>query len=48
VRSVCPYCGVGCQVDLHVADNKVIRVTSPDIELNTPIRIHLREGGVSV
>ena len=36
VRSVCPYCGVGCQVDLHVADNKVMRVTSPDIELNTP------------
>src|SRR5213596_1687449 len=36
VRSVCPYCGVGCQVDLHVADNRVMRVTSPDIELNTP------------
>jgi len=36
VRSVCPYCGVGCQVDLHVADRKVVRVTSPDIELNTP------------
>ena len=36
VRAVCPYCGVGCQVDLHVADNKVLRVTSPDIELNTP------------
>src|SRR5213594_2054471 len=36
VRSVCPYCGVGCQVDLHVAANKVMRVTSPDIELNTP------------
>src|SRR3989449_8104163 len=36
VRSVCPYCGVGCQVDLHVAANKVVRVTSPDIELNTP------------
>src|SRR2546427_963864 len=36
VGSVCPYCGVGCQVDLHVADEKVIRVTSPDIELNTP------------
>src|SRR3989441_149173 len=36
VRSVCPYCGVGCQVDLHVADEKVIRVTSPDIELDTP------------
>src|SRR3989441_670177 len=36
VRSVCPYCGVGCQLDLHVADGKVARVTSPDIELNTP------------
>src|SRR5438093_1518133 len=36
VRSVCPYCGVGCQVDLHVADNEVLRVTSPDIELDTP------------
>ncbi len=36
VRSVCPYCGVGCQVDLHVANNQVVRVTSPDIELNTP------------
>ena len=31
VRSVCPYCGVGCQVDLHVAGEKVMRVTSPDI-----------------
>src|SRR5437870_5230110 len=36
VRSVGPYCGVGCQVDLHVADNQVLRVTSPDIELDTP------------
>jgi formate dehydrogenase major subunit len=36
VRSVCPYCGVGCQIDLHVSDNKIVRVTSPDIELNTP------------
>src|SRR6266702_187706 len=36
VRTVCPYCGVGCQVDLHVAGEKVLRVTSPSIELNTP------------
>jgi len=36
VRSVCPYCGVGCQVDLHVAGGTVVRVTSPDIELDTP------------
>jgi formate dehydrogenase major subunit len=36
VRSVCPYCGVGCQVDLDVAAGQVMRVTSPDIELDTP------------
>src|SRR5947207_5318662 len=36
VRSICPYCGVGCQIDLHVAGNTLVRVTSPDIELNTP------------
>src|SRR5713101_3203375 len=36
VRSVCPYCGVGCQVDLHVARGTVVRVTSPDIERDTP------------
>jgi formate dehydrogenase major subunit len=35
-RSVCPYCGVGCQVDLHVRDNTVVRVTSPWIEDDTP------------
>jgi formate dehydrogenase alpha subunit len=36
VRSVCPYCGVGCQLDLHVRDNAVMRVTSPWIEDDTP------------
>ena len=36
VRSVCPYCGVGCQVDLHVRDNTIVRVTSPSIEEDTP------------
>jgi formate dehydrogenase major subunit len=35
-RSVCPYCGVGCQVDLHVKDGQLVRVTSPWIEENTP------------
>lgn len=31
VRSTCNYCGVGCQIDLHVdaAQNAVVRVTSP-------------------
>jgi formate dehydrogenase major subunit len=36
VRSVCPYCGVGCQLDLHVKDNTVMRVISPWIEDDTP------------
>lgn len=36
VRSVCPYCGVGCQVDLHVKDGQVMRVTSPSFEERTP------------
>jgi len=36
VRSVCPYCGVGCQVDLHVRDERIVRVSSPWIEEDTP------------
>jgi predicted molibdopterin-dependent oxidoreductase YjgC len=27
VRTTCSYCGVGCQLYLHVADNRVVRVT---------------------
>ncbi len=29
VRSTCPYCGVGCQVDLSVKDNLIYRVDAP-------------------
>lgn len=29
VRSTCNFCGVGCQVDLHVVDGRLSRVTSP-------------------
>jgi predicted molibdopterin-dependent oxidoreductase YjgC len=29
-RTVCPYCGVGCNLDLHVQDNTIVTVTSPD------------------
>ena len=36
VRSVCPYCGVGCQIDLHTRGNELVRVTSPWIEERTP------------
>jgi len=27
VRTTCSYCGVGCQVNLHVKDNRVVKVT---------------------
>jgi len=27
--TVCPYCGVGCNLDLHVQDNEIVKVTSP-------------------
>jgi predicted molibdopterin-dependent oxidoreductase YjgC len=30
VRTTCPYCGVGCQMWLHVQDNKVVKVTGVD------------------
>jgi len=35
-KSVCPYCGVGCQIDLHVKDDRIMRVTSPWIEDYSP------------
>ena len=27
VRTTCPYCSVGCQMDLHIKDNKIMKVT---------------------
>jgi len=27
--TICPYCGVGCVVDLHVQDDRILKVTSP-------------------
>jgi predicted molibdopterin-dependent oxidoreductase YjgC len=27
--TICPYCGVGCNLDLHVQDNEIVKVTSP-------------------
>ncbi len=29
VRTTCPYCGCGCQLDLSVLDNRVVEVSSP-------------------
>ena len=27
--TICPYCGVGCSLTLHVQDNEIVKVTSP-------------------
>jgi predicted molibdopterin-dependent oxidoreductase YjgC len=27
--TICPYCGVGCNLILHVQDNRIVKVTSP-------------------
>ncbi len=29
IRSTCPYCGVGCQIDLQIKDEKIFRVDTP-------------------
>jgi len=29
-ETICPYCGVGCTLELHVQDNTIVKVTSPD------------------
>ncbi len=28
-ETICPYCGVGCELDVHVQDNEIVKVTSP-------------------
>jgi len=30
VRTTCNFCGVGCQLDLHVKDDRIVRITSPE------------------
>lgn len=30
VRTVCPYCGLGCVVDLHVFEDKVVKATADE------------------
>ena len=27
--TICPYCGVGCVLTLHVQDNRIVKATSP-------------------
>jgi predicted molibdopterin-dependent oxidoreductase YjgC len=28
-NTICPYCGVGCELEVHVQDNQIVKVTSP-------------------
>ncbi len=35
IPSVCPYCGVGCQLNFHVTDNKITHVTGRDGPANS-------------
>jgi predicted molibdopterin-dependent oxidoreductase YjgC len=28
-QTICTYCGVGCNLELHVQDNRIVKVTSP-------------------
>jgi predicted molibdopterin-dependent oxidoreductase YjgC len=28
-ETICPYCGVGCSLELHVQDDEIVKVTSP-------------------
>ena len=28
-ETICPYCGVGCELEVHVQDNAIVKVTSP-------------------
>jgi len=30
VRTTCSYCGVGCQMDIHVKDNRIVKITGAD------------------
>lgn len=34
VRSICPYCGVGCALDVHVKGDKVVSVTGAESPAN--------------
>jgi predicted molibdopterin-dependent oxidoreductase YjgC len=34
IRTTCGYCGVGCQIEMHVKDNRVLKVTGADAPPN--------------
>ena len=42
--TICPYCGVGCNLELHVQDNEIVKVTSP-LDHESPAAISASRGG---
>ncbi|MBM4445942.1 MAG: 2Fe-2S iron-sulfur cluster binding domain-containing protein [Chloroflexi bacterium] len=40
VNSVCPVCGVGCQIEALVKDNRLVRIDSPDLTDKRGILCH--------
>jgi predicted molibdopterin-dependent oxidoreductase YjgC len=36
VRTTCAYCGVGCQMDVNVKDNRIVKVTTPREDVPAP------------
>ncbi len=34
MRTTCPYCGVGCQVEPEIREGRVVRVLAPEIPPN--------------
>ena len=53
--TICSFCGVGCNLELHVQDNQIVKVTSPVGPLGDPrppvhqgpLRLPARPGTVS-
>jgi formate dehydrogenase major subunit len=40
VNSVCPICGVGCEIEALVKDNRLVRIDSPDLASERGILCH--------
>ncbi len=36
VRNTCAYCGVGCQLDVNVKDNRIVKITTPREDAPAP------------
>ena len=44
IRTICPYCGVGCNIHLSVRDHRVISVSTADLDNDTGLCVKGRFG----